>query len=573
MAVKDLRVPFGEAISEPLLFKTRFDELSSPQQVFLKVIYGLDLDAVKRDRVGWTELEYYWASQGFADYDELGYITRVTPPAGETYTPFEYGEAWGIDGIRAGKSEIAAFIVAYEAVCGGHEAYVRDGKKAVCFQIAQDLQFAQYALHGINANLEAIPILARRTDKWKHVTARRIDLFNNMVVMTTPPTIKSVRGYDAPVTVMDEVGVWYQEADSANPDSAVYSQVKSRQAQFAHPKIVGISSPWNKAGLLWARSQAGTDGRNLQCDSCRELGSTKLNCRACASIRRPHRNRVVLHATTASLGNPLITRKWLQSTRDQDVKAFERECLARFLDSLSGFLDSTLLQKAVEHGTIERSPQPRFLYVAAMDPAFRRDAFAFSVGHVDDTGVFHIDLSRRWIKPQETMIGWNPTEILREIAALCAKYRVSQVVTDQYHFESLEQLALQMGLTIKKLTFTAGSKAEIYGNLRNLLNTGKLRLLDDPETYSELASLERRLSQAGGVQISAPPNMHDDMATVVALCAHEASWMIPVGLPSVQPTEIDDKKVRETYEKELHAGCFDRVMAKRRESRYVNDSE
>jgi hypothetical protein len=570
---KDLRVPFGEAITEKLLFKERFDQLSSPQQVFLKVIYGLPLDNKLKDRVGWTELEYYWASQGYADYDELGFITKVTIPEGLTYSPHAYTEAWGIDGIRAGKSEIAAFIVGYEAVCGGHEAYIRDGKKAVCFQIAQDLQFAQYALHGINANLESIPILARRTDKWKQVTARRIDLFNNMVIMTTPPTIKSVRGYDAPVTVMDEVGVWYQEADSANPDSAVYTQVKSRQAQFAHPKIVGISSPWNKAGLLWARYQAGTDGRNLLCDVCRERGLERPGCKACSSIRRPHRDRVVLHATTASLGNPLITRKWLQSTRDQDVKAFERECLARFLDSISGFLDSSLLQKAVEHGTIERPPQPRFLYVAAMDPAFRRDAFAFAIGHVDESGVFHIDLSRRWIKPQESMVGWNPTDILREIASLCARYKVSQVTTDQYHFESLEQLALQMGLSIKKLTFSAGSKAEIYGNLRNLLNTGKLRLLDDPETYSELASLERKLNQGGTVQISAPPNQHDDMATVVALCAHEASWMIPVGLPQALPTQIDDKKVHEAYEKGLHQACFDQAMKKRNEARFISDSE
>ena len=44
--------------------------------------------------------------------------------------------------------------------------------------------------------------------------------------------------------VLDEVGVWYQDADSANPDFEIYDQVNSRQAQFAHPKIIGISSPW-----------------------------------------------------------------------------------------------------------------------------------------------------------------------------------------------------------------------------------------------------------------------------------------------------------------------------------------
>lgn len=567
---KDLRIPFEIAINEPRLLKPRFSQLSVPQQTFLKVIYGLDLNSSLPDKMGWTELDYYWASQGFCEYDDLGYITKVTPPTGSSYTPHEYGEAWGIDGIRAGKSEIAAFIVTYEAVCGGHEAHIRDGKKAVCFQIAQDLQFAQYALHGINANLDSIPMLTMRTDKWKHVTARRIDLWNNMVIMTTPPTVKSVRGYDAPVAVMDEVGVWYQEADSANPDAAVYTQVKSRQAQFSHPKIVGISSPWNKAGLLYARYQAGTDGNKLVCDSCRE--KPREGCKVCDEIRTPHRNRVVLHATTASLGNPLIQPKWLRETRNQDAKAFERECLARFLDSLSGFLDSALLEKAVERGTIERPPQPRFLYVAAMDPAFRRDAFAFSIGHVDDKGKFVVDLVRRWVKPQDIGIAWSPETILKEIAALCKTYNIFQIATDQYHFESLSQIALGLNLSIKEVNFNSGSKAEIYGNLRNLLNTGRLVLLDDPETLAELAALERKLNQGGTVSIAAPPNMHDDMATVVALSAFEAAWMLPQNAPVKTPTEVDDEKARATHESELHAKCFARVMEKRQENvRLVHD--
>ncbi len=561
----DLRIPFEVAINDPLLLKPRFDQLSFAQRTFLKVIYGCELDTRTQDHLGWTELDYYWASQGFADYDELGFIVKVTPPKYDLYVPHDYGEAWGIAGIRGGKSEIAAFIVVYEAICGGHEAFIHPGKKAVCFQIAQDLQFAQYALHGINANLDAIPILARRTDKWKQVTARRVDLFNNMVIMTVPPTVKSVRGYDAPVAVMDEVGVWYQDADSANPDAAVYTQVKSRQAQFEHPKIVGITSPWNKGGLAWARYQAGTDGRKIVCDQCRVTPKESL-CHACERVRRPHKNRVVLHATTASLGNPLIQRKFLQETQAQDSLAFERECLARFLDSLSGFLDSKQLSKSVAPGVIERPPNSAFTYVAAMDPAFRRDAFAFCIGHVDNQGVFVVDLLRRWIKPPDGISGWSPTTILQEIATLTKPYRVFQVATDQYHFDSLQQLALDMGLSIKQVTFSAGSKAEIFGNLRTLLNTNRLSLLDEPETLGELASLERKLNQGGTVSISAPPDRHDDMATVVALSAHEAAWMIPKGL-KLPEKDLSDTERRDIREKTLHTDCFNQVMARRDEVR------
>lgn len=561
----NLRIPFEVAIADPQLLKPRFDQLSVPQRTILKAIYGCQLDDQLKDPLGWTELDYYWASQGYATFDDLGFITKVTPPSNDIYVPHEYGEAWAVAGVRAGKSEIAAFIVVYEAICGGHEAYIHPGKKAVCFLIAQDLQFAQYALHGVNANLEAIPILARRTDKWKQVTARRIDLFNNMIIMTVPPTVKSVRGYDAPIAVMDEVGVWYQDADSANPDAAVYNQVRSRQAQFVAPKVVGISSPWNKGGLMWARYQAGTDGKKVLCDKCRVRPAATL-CYTCEKVRRPHKNRIVLHATTASLGNPLIQRKWLQETRDQDPLAFERECLARFLDSLSGFLDSKLLGKSVEVGVVERAPSPGYAYVAAMDPAFRRDAFAFAIGHVDEGGVFVLDLLRRWIKPPDGTIAWSPSVILREIAALAQPYRVFQVATDQYHFDSLNQIALDLGLSIKQVTFSAGSKAEIFGNLRTLLNTNRLRLLDEPETLSELASLERKLNQGGTVSISAPQDRHDDMATVVALSAHEASWMIPKGI-ATPPPDLTDEQRRAYREQSLHAECFKSVMAKREEAR------
>ncbi len=529
----DLRIPFDVAVSEPRLLQPFFDTLSFPQRTQLKIAYGCELDDRERDEHGFTELDYYWISQGYADYDELGYPARVTARPW-VYQPREYREAWGIWGVRAGKSDrFACPALVYEAVCGGHEAALRAGKRAICFQIAQDLRLAKYAMHGLLATLESIPFLkaGTATSKIQGVTADRIDLWNGITIACVPPTVKSVRGFDSPAAVLDEVGVWYQMSDSANPDFAVYNQVTSRQAQFDFPKVFGISSPWNKGGILHQRFEAGTDGRKIRCEFCRTTERNGEGCPTCEALRRPHQNRLILHGTTAGLGNPLIKPSFLQEEYNKDPKAFEREYLARFLDSLSGFLSPTLLEEAVERGVLERPPKDGNFYVAALDPAFRRDAFGFCVGHADERGIV-VDVLRKWdADPRQPH---NPQEILRWLAPIIHQYHITVVYTDQHHFDSLNQLALEHGFALEAVPFTATRKNNIWGNFQQLLNQRRLLLLDEPDTLAELKSIERKLAPGGTVQIAAPDGMHDDMATVVALMAFKAVWLLPAAEPLIE---------------------------------------
>lgn len=535
---KDIRIPFEEAAGEPGLLQPWLKELSKPQLAALKIIYGCPLDGKDKDDRGWTEMDYYYASQGQCELDDLGFLTKVTPIP---YVPMEYAEAWGVWGIRAGKTDrFASTAVAYEAVCGGHEAYGRKGRPIVCFQIAQDTQLAKYSLHSIKTTLESMTFLKTSDPgkSWiKNVTADRIELKNGVTISVKPPTVKSVRGYDSPVSVLDEVAVWYQEADSANPDFEIYRQVSSRQATFPHGKIIGISSPWNRAGLLHARHEAGTNGDKVICPDCRvEL---KPDCKSCASMRLPHKGRVILYSTTA-ISNPTVSKDWLVAERNKDPKAFERECLARFQDSLSGFLNATLIEKARAHGVIERKPLDRNFYVAAIDPAFRQDAFGFTIVHAEvDKGIVQ-DYSQRWMAVDG--IPLNPATVMAHIAGVLRDYNCKTVYSDQYNLEALQFIANTYGFSIEEVTFSSQSKAAIYGNLAQLLNQGRLVLLDDQETINELKSIEKKNSQAGTVQISAPEGMHDDMATVLAIACHEAVWLLPKKeTPVTKPETIIDK--------------------------------
>jgi hypothetical protein len=520
---KDIRIGFEEAVGEKRLLKPWFVQLSKFQQTWLKVMYGCNLDGREQDDRGFTELDYWAASQDSGEWDEYGYLRSVTPVP---YTPKQYKEAWGVCGIRAGKTDrFGSTITAYEAICGGHEAFVREGRPIICFQIAQDIRMAKYSLTSIHQTLKSMAFLKYgTTQSWiKNITADRIDLKNGVTITVTPPTVKSIRGYDSPIAVLDEVGVWYQDADSANPDFEIYDQVDSRQAQFENPKIVGISSPWNKAGLLFKRFEAGTEGSKIYCIECRTHGR-RPDCEACAKERLPHHNRLVLYSSTAA-SNPIIPRAWLVQKYNKDPRAFARECLARFQDSLSGFLNAALIEKARTVGVMHRPPDKKFFYVAAIDPAFRQDAFGFTIVHCDPTEGVVQDLVRRWHDPTGTPL--NPAEIFPQIASILAEYNVRSVFSDQHSFEALHYIAQQHGFGIQECTFSAQSKADIYGNLQQLLNQGKLRLLDDADTINELKALEKEVLQAGNVRIGAPQGQYDDMATVIAIAAHEAVWMLP----------------------------------------------
>lgn len=460
-------------------------------------MYGLPLETAE-------ELQYWSAQQGYAEYDNLGYIrsTEVIP-----YRPKKYREAWMIVGRRGGKSDrFASTIIAYEACYGGHEQYISRKQPAFCFLVSQDLRNAAANLHFVRAAIESGTIGYNLIDQ--PVTRYAIRLKNGLTVACLPPTTKAVRGFANPCSVLDEIGIWYQEADSANPDFEIYRALRPGQLQFPEPLIVGISSPYNKAGLLYTYWEAGTDGHKAK-----------------NVDKQDFRNVIVIHGPTAALGNPLVTRENLEDEQARDPKSFEREVLAVFQDSISGFLNTTLLRNCVEKGVSERPYNPRYVYVAAMDPAFRNDAFGFSIFHMDERGHVVQDVARREVAPHGMAL--NPAAVFSNLAPLIEQYKVAYVFSDQYHLESLAQIAPTFGFMIEGVPFKATNKAMIFGSLQMLLNQGRLDLLDDPVTVRELASLEKKLTQTGVVQIHAPQGQHDDMACVAALCCYKCLWLFP----------------------------------------------
>lgn len=172
---------------------------------------------------------------------------------------------------------------------------------------------------------------------------------------------------------------------------------------------------------------------------------------------------------------------------------------------------------AVSKDVFERECEAKYHYIAAMDPAFKRDAFGFTIMH-NENGKIVQDVARRFVDIPD------PKQIMNMIIPICKQYGISVIYSDQYQLQSLQSLARERGIEIIGITFTAKSKTEMYGNLQQLFLQRKITLLDDFDTVKELKTLERTITEGGQVSIAAPKGMHDDMATVVCIAASQCMW-------------------------------------------------
>lgn len=555
------RVPFELAIAAPKLLKPRWDKLSFPQQTILRAFYGLPLD---------EKGKYYWSIfQGGATYDRLGYVTAVQEIP---YKPKEFDTLILYLGRRSGKTDkIISTAVAYEITLGGHRKYLQPGQEMKVPFIAQTAGDAVKNMNFIRLALHESPLLVKELAPDAEQVASEIRLGqknsagNYSLVVDPLPANKSVgRGHAIPLWVGDETAFWYTDKDAANPDFEVQRAIQYAQLQFPHAKQFLGTTPWAEQGIAWEAWKAGTEGRNLKCDIC--TAAKAAVCEHPLEEREEYEGVLVIHASTAAMENPLITRKKLVQIQKRDPDAFPRESLAQTLKSVSGWLNLEKIAKAIDSGVLKRQKLPRLnhpedpspVYIAAIDPAFRKDSFAFTIVHQDMKSGIVQDYIRYWEpQPGEPV---KPGAVLDEIRDTLLTYGLNNVYSDQYQLESLQQLAMDRGFTITGRDFTGKSKGQWAGSFKVLMDQERLKLLDHELQRDQLEKLQKRILQSGNVQIAAPPGKHDDLAMVLILATGVVLWLLadepaPIEKPKVVDNDhhkmvleqIERKKLMEEY--------------------------
>lgn len=444
--------------------------VSPAQETLLRTAYGLPL-----------------TDEQFALYRDC--TGRMERPRG----PF--GEVTVIAGARSGKdSRVAAPIVLFEALFGGHERHLAKGERGINVLVAQDFRATRVAYGYIRDYLTRSPLLASMVAE---IFTSEIVLTSGLVVAAFPCTLRSLRAWSIPVGVLDEMG-FYRLEGAADSDAEIQASVRRGMIGFPSPRLVKISTPYMKSGVLWSdfRQAWGQENLDLLC----------------------------WRAPTA-LMNPTITPERLAREQRLDPARFEREFMATFAEDLEAFLPSAWVDDAVVAGRHELPPREDVGYVAAVDPSGGgADAFTLSIVHAEGAGSearIVQDVVKGWSRAGSHLAG-----VVGEIARILKAYGLSEVVGDRYAAGWVRGAFQEQGVDYRDAPKTKG---EVYLEIEPWFAQARVELLDHPQLIRELKILERRPRAGGKTQVDHPHGAHDDHANALCLAAFAA-------MPSPEPS-------------------------------------
>jgi hypothetical protein len=114
---------------------------------------------------------------------------------------------------------------------------------------------------------------------------------------------------------------------------------------------------------------------------------------------------------------------------------------------------------------------------------------------------------------RERRAPFNPDATTREFAGVFGAYRISTIGSDRYAAEWVTARFREQGI---RCTPPERSKSDYYVELLPVLNSGRVRFLDNEVLVGQLCSLERRTSRVGKDLIDHPPHGRDDVINAAA---------------------------------------------------------
>ncbi len=448
-----------EAIADANLFKPWFKDPVSWRAwlAFLKTLFALPLDA-----------------------EELATMRAITGrrrlPSGPC------SEAWLVVGRRGGKSFIVSLIAVYLAAFKDWRPYLQPGEMATVMVIAADRKQARVILGYIKGLLTNVPMLAKLI---RRETAEAIELADRVAIEVHTASHRSTRGYTVVAALLDELAFWRSE-DSAYPDAEVINAIRPAMATIPGAMLLGVSSPYRRAGALWDAYQ-------------RHYG-------------RDDSEVLVVQADSRTM-NPSLPKAFVEREYARDPVAAAAEYGAAFRSDVSGFLDPAWISAAARETASDLPPADGVGYRAFVDPSGgRNDAFTLAIAH--RAGNRHVvDLVRARRPP------FSPEAVVADFAEIAKRFGCHRVTGDRYAGEWVSQAFDKQGLRYEA---AAKSKSEIYLEAEPLFAEGSAEVPGKGSLLAELRQLERRTARGGRDSVDHPPRGHDDLAN--AACG--ALWLV-----------------------------------------------
>jgi hypothetical protein len=386
-------------------------------------------------------------------------------------------ELWCVCGRRSGKSAICSLIAAHAGIFfrAGLDR-LRPGEKALVQTVAVDRAQAK-VVHGFVASyFDFVPPLRSMVTRR---TTDTVQLYNDVDIVTSSNSFRSVRGRTVLVSIFDEVAYWRDENSSA-PDQEVYNAVLPSLATLPDSMMCAISSPYAKRGLLHSKHKQffGVDDDDV----------------------------LVIQAASRTL-NPTLDEATIAKAYEADPSAARAEWGGEFRTDVTNFIDADVVQACVAPGTRELPPVRGIRYFGFCDPSGgSSDSMTLCIAHRDGDRVV-VDAIRERRPP------FSPTDVCLEFAATLKSYGVGNVQSDKYAGTWVVEALASCGIRCEQ---SAKPKSDLYIDLLPLLNSRRVELLDIPRLINQLVGLERRTARSGKDSIDHAPAAHDDLANAVA---------------------------------------------------------
>src|SRR5262249_55185264 len=204
-------------------------------------------------------------------------------------------------------SRIAAPIAIYEALFGGHENQLARGERGVIPLVAQDQRATKIAFGYIREYITRSALLASQVDE---VLASEIVLTNGLTIACFPCRLRSLRGWSIPAGVMDKLA-FYRVEGQADSDVEVQASIRRGMIAFPSTRLVKISTPYMKGGVLYDDFQHGFGQDNAD---------------------------LLVWRASSLLMNPSLRAARLQREQRLDPARFAREYEAEFAEDVDAFL-------------------------------------------------------------------------------------------------------------------------------------------------------------------------------------------------------------------------------------------
>jgi hypothetical protein len=403
-------------------------------------------------------------------------------------------ELWAVVGRRGGKDSVASAVACYASGFIDYKKVLRPGERASVLCLAVDKAQASIVEKYTRAYFSEIALLRGQV---KRETGDGLELTTGAELDVLASNFRNVRGRSIARVVMDEVAFWRSET-TANPDTETYQALVPSLAIIPGSMLIGISTPYRRAGLLWSKHK----------DYFGQADDDVL----------------VVHGASRAF-NPTLPQSVIDDALRRDQAAARAEWLAEWRDDIAAFLSRELVESAVDRGVVVRPPASGVDYHAFVDPSGGLgDSFACAIAHKEDGGAVVLDALH------ETVAPFDPAQATAEIATTLKAYGIVRVIGDKYAAQWPVSEFSRNEITYEH---SERDRSAVYADFLPLLTSGRARLIDSPRLVGQLCNLERRASPMGRDRIDHPAGAHDDLSNAAAgalVLAGEGSSLLDYSL-------------------------------------------